>query len=170
MPDLNNTPLSKVMEFGSRFEETGRYLFQFPKLEPYTNIDLFVIDPHKGQIEMYDDDKDVTYPFNVRAFRKKRNNSYVIKLIKEAVQDRKCKDLAKQRVPGGKLRPVTDTPYTLAQLGDILGVYEECIEKQATITLANHELMLKNSKDKWIDIGANEAYSEKPGTELIKSS
>ena len=98
MPDLNNTPLSKVMEFGSRFDETGRYLFQFPKLEPYTNLDLFVIDPHTGQIELYDDDKDVTYPFSVRASRK---NSYVIELIKEAVQDRKRKDLAKQRVPEG---------------------------------------------------------------------
>ena len=161
MPDLNNTPLSKVMEFGSRFDETGRYLFQFPKLEPYTNLNLFVIDPHTGQIEIYDDDKDVTYPFSVRASRKKRQNSYVIELIKEAVQDRKRRDLAKQRVPGGYLHPVTDTPYTLAQLGDILGVYEECMEKQATIALANHELMLKNSKDKWVEIGANEAFSEK---------
>ena len=55
--------------------ETGRYLFQFPKLEPYTDFDLFLIDSHTGQIEMYDDDNDVTYPFNVRASRKKRNMS-----------------------------------------------------------------------------------------------
>ena len=49
MLDLNNTSLSKVMEFSSRFNVTGRYLFQFPKLEPYTNVDLFVIDPHTVQ-------------------------------------------------------------------------------------------------------------------------
>ena len=65
---------------------------------------------------MYDDDKDVTYPFNVKASRKKRNNSHVMELIKEAVRDRKRKDLAKQKVPGGKLRPVTDTPYTRPNL------------------------------------------------------
>ena len=29
------------------------------------------------------------------------------------------------------------------------------------IALTNHELMLKNSKDKWVEIGANEAFSEK---------
>ena len=82
MPDLNNTPLSTVTEFGSHME-TGRYLFQFPKLGPYTKFNLFVIDPHTGQIEMYDDDKDVTYPFAVKASRKKRNNSQVIELIKK---------------------------------------------------------------------------------------
>ena len=160
MPDLNNTPLSTVMEFGSRME-SGRYLFQFPKLEPYTESDLFIIDPYTGQIEMYDDDKDITYPFSVKASRKKRNNSQVIKLIKEAVRDRQRKELAKQRVPGGKLRPPTDTPYTIEQLGDILGIYEECMEKLATITLAIRELMQKNARDKWVVIGANEALSEK---------
>ena len=50
MPDLCNTSLSTVMEFGSRLE-TGRYLFQFPKLATYTDFDLFIIDPHTGQIE-----------------------------------------------------------------------------------------------------------------------
>ena len=59
MPDLNNTSLSIVMEFGSCME-SGRYLFQFPKLESYTDFDLFIIDPHTGQIEMYDEDKDIT--------------------------------------------------------------------------------------------------------------
>ena len=88
MPDLNNTSLSTVMEFRSHME-SGRYLFQFPKLEPYTEFDLFIIDPHTGQIEMYDDDKDITYPFSVKASRKKRNNSQVIELIKEAVRDKR---------------------------------------------------------------------------------
>ena len=54
MPDLSNTPLSTVMEYGSRME-SGRYLFQFPKIGSYTEFDLFIIDPHTGQIEMYDD-------------------------------------------------------------------------------------------------------------------
>ena len=110
---------------------------------------------------MYDDDKDVTYPFSVKASRKKRNNSQVIELIIEAIRDRQRKELAKQRVPGGKLHPPKDTPYTIEQLGDILGIYEECMEKQATITLAIRELMQKNARDKWVDIGANEALSEK---------
>ena len=139
----------------------GDIFFNFPKLEPYTKFDLFIIDPHTGQIEMYDDDNDVSYPFSVKASRKKRNNSQVIELIKEAVRDRQRKELAKQRVPGGKIRPPTDTPYTIEQLGDILGIYEECMEKQATITLAIRELMQKNQKDKWVVIGANEALSEK---------
>ena len=160
MPDLNNTSLSTVMEFGSRME-SGRYLFHFPKLETYTDFNLFIIDPHTGQIEMYDDDKDITYPFSVKASRKKRNNSQVIELIKEAVRDHKRKELAKQRVPGGKMRPPTDTPYTIEQLGEVLGVYEDCMEKQATIALAIHELMQKNTRDKWAIIGANEALSEK---------
>ena len=92
MPDLSNTSLSTVMEFGSRME-SGRYLFQFPKLESYTKsyFDLFIIDPHTGQIEMYDEDKDITYPFSVKDSRKKRNNSQVIELIKEAVRDHKRK-------------------------------------------------------------------------------
>ena len=102
---------------------------------------MFVIDPHTGQIEMYDDEKDVTYPFSVKASRKKRNNSQVIELIKEAVQDHQRKELAKQKVPGGKICPVIDTPYSIKQLGDILGIYEECMEKQATITLAIHKLI-----------------------------
>ena len=34
------------------------------------------------------------------------------------------------------------------------------MEKQATVTLAIHELMLKNLRDKWVDIGAKEALSE----------
>ena len=160
MPDLNNTPLSTVMEFRSHME-SGRYLFQFPKLEQYTDFDLFVVDPHTGQIEMYDDDKDITYPFSVRASRKKRNNSKVIELVKEAIRDRQRKELAKQRIPGGKLHPPTDTPYTIEQLGDILGIYEECMEKQAMITLAIRELMQKNARDKWVVIGANKALSEK---------
>ena len=160
MPDLNNTSLSTVMEFGSRME-SGRYLFHFPKLEPYTDFNLFIIDPHTGQIEMYDDDKDITYPFSIKASRKKRNNSQVIELIKEAVRDHKCKQLAKLKVPGGKMRPPTDTPYTIEQLGEVLGVYEDCMEKQATIALAIHELMQKNTRDKWAIIGANEALSEK---------
>ena len=111
MPDLNNTSLSTVMEFRSRME-SGRYLFHFPKLEPYTDFNLFIIDPHTGQIEMYDDDRDITYPFPVKASRKKRNNSQVIELIKDAVLDHKHKELAKQRVPGGKMCPPTNIPYT----------------------------------------------------------
>ena len=160
MPDLSNTPLSTVMEYRSRME-SGRYLFQFPKLGAYTEFDLFIIDPHTGQIEMYDDDNDKTYPFSVKASRKKRNNSQVIELIKEAVRDHKRRELARQRVPGGKIRPPTDTPYTIEQLGEVLGIYEDCMEKQATITLAIHELMQKKTKDKWAIIGANEALSEK---------
>ena len=39
MPDLNNTSLSTVMEFGSLME-SRRYLFQFPKLETYTDFDF----------------------------------------------------------------------------------------------------------------------------------
>ena len=89
-----------------------------------------------------------------------RNSSQVIELIKEAVRDQKRKELAKQRVPGGKMCPPTDTPYTIEQLGEVLGIYEDCMEKQATITLAIHELMQKNAKDKWAVIGTNEALSE----------
>ena len=160
MPNLNNTPLSTVMEFGSCME-SGRYLFHFPKLEPYTDFDLFIIDQHTGQIEIYDEDKDITYPFSVKASRKKRNNSQVIELIKQAVRDHKRKELAKQRVPGGKMRPPTDIPYTIKQLGEVLGIYEDCMEKQVTIALAINELMQKNTKDKWAIIGANKALSEK---------
>ena len=160
MPHLSNTSLSTVMELRSRMESV-KYLFQFPKLGSYTDFDLFIIDPHTGQIEIYDDDKDVTYPFSVKASREKRNNSQVIELIKEAVRDHKHKELAKQRVPGGKMRPPTDTPYTIEKLGEVLGIYKDCMEKQATISLAIHELMQKNTKDKWAIIGANEALSEK---------
>ena len=102
MPDLCNTSLSTVMEFGSRLE-TGRYLFQFPKLATYTDFDLFIVDPHTGQIDMYDVDNDITYPFSVKASRMKRKNSHVIELIKTAVRDRKRKELAKQTVPGGDM-------------------------------------------------------------------
>ena len=49
----------------------------------------------------------------------------------------------------------------LEQLGEVLGIYKDCMEKQATIALAIHELMQKNTKDKWSTIGANEALSEK---------
>ena len=104
MPNLCNTSLSTVMEFGTRLE-TGRYLFQFPKLATYTDFDLFIIDPHTGQIDMYDDDKDITYPFSVKASRMKRKNSQVIELIKTAVRDQKRKELAKQTVQGGNMRP-----------------------------------------------------------------
>ena len=160
MPDLCNTSLSTVMEFGSRLE-TGRYLFQFPKLKTYTDFDLFIIDPHSGQIQMYDDENDKTYPFSVKASRMKRKNSQVIELIKTAVRDQKQKELAKQKVPGGNMRPPTDSPYTIEQLGEVLGIYEDCMEKQATIALAIHELMQKNTRNKWAIIGANEALSEK---------
>ena len=160
MPDLCNTSLSTVMEFGSRLEN-GRYLFQFPKLATYTDFDLFIVDPHTGQINMYDVDKDITYPFSVRASRMKRKNSHVIELIKTAVRDQKLREVAKQRVPGGDIRPPTDSPYTIEQLGEVLGIYEDCMEKRATIALTIHELMQKNSRDKWATIGANEALSEK---------
>ena len=160
MPNLCNTSLSTVMEFGSRLE-TGRYLFQFPKLKTSTDFDLFIIDPHSGQIQMYDDDNDITYPFSVKASRMKRKNSQVIELIKTAVRDQKRKELAKQKVPGGNMRPPTDSPYTIEQLGEVLGIYEDCREKRATIALAIHELMQKNTRDKWAIIGANEALSEK---------
>ena len=106
-------------------------------------------------------DNDKTYPFSVKASRKMRDKSQVIELIKEAVRDHKHRELARQRVPGGRIRPPADTPYTIEQLGEILDIYEDCMEKQATITLANHELMQKNTKDKWAIIGANEALSEK---------
>ena len=160
MPDLCNTSLSTVMEFGSRLEN-GRYLFQFPKLATYTDFDLFIVDPHTGQINMYDVDKDITYPFSVRASRMKRKNSHVIELIKTAVRDQKLKEVAKQTVPGGDMRPPTESPYTIEQLGEVLGIYEDCMEKRATIALTIHELMQKNSRDKWATIGANEALSEK---------
>ena len=158
--DLCNTSLSTVMEFGSRLE-TGRYLFQFPKLKTYTDFDLFIIDPHSGQIQMYDDENDKTYPFSVKASRMKRKNSQVIELIKTAVRDQKQKELAKQKVPGGNMCPPTDSPYTIEQLGEVLGIYEDCMEKRATIALAIHELMQKNTRNKWAIIGANEALSEK---------
>ena len=57
MPNLNNTPLSAVMKFGSFFDATGRMLFQFRKLEQYTNHDMYVINPHTGQIDIWDGDK-----------------------------------------------------------------------------------------------------------------
>ena len=95
MPDLCNTSLSTVMEFGSRME-TGR----FPKLKTYTDFDLFIIDPHTGQIEMYDDDKDITYPFSVKASRMKRKNSQVIELIKTAVRDQKTQGTSQANSPG----------------------------------------------------------------------
>ena len=59
------------------------------------------------------------------------------------------------------MRPPTDSPYTIEQLGEVLGIYEDCMEKRATIALAIHELMQKNTKDKWAIIGVNEALSEK---------
>ena len=160
MPDLCNTSLSTVMESGSRMEN-GRYLFQFPKLATYTEFDLFIIDPLTGQIYMYDIDNDITYPFSVRASRVKRKNSRVIELIKTAVRDHKIRELAKQTVPGVGMRPPADRPYTIEQLGEVLGIYEDCMEKRATIAMSIHELMMKNSRDKWATIGANEALSEK---------
>ena len=160
MPDLCNTSLSTVMESGSRMEN-GRYLFQFPKLATYTDFDLFIIDPLTGQIYMYDIDNDITYPFSVRASRMKRKNSRVIELIKTAVRDQKIREVAKQTVPGVGMRPPADRPYTIEQLGEVLGIYEDCMEKRATIAMSIHELMLKNSRDKWATIGANEALSEK---------
>ena len=90
---------------------------------------------------MYDDDKDITYLFSVKASRMKRKNSQVIELIKNAVRDQKQKELAKQTVPGGNMRPPTDSPYTIEQLGEVLGIYEDCMEKRATIALTIHELM-----------------------------
>ena len=98
--------------------------------------------------------KNVTYPFSVRASRKRRKNSNVLNLIKGAEQEHIRKDLEDQTVPGENLRPVTDTPYITAQLGDLLGIYEECMAKQAKISLAIHDLMLKTTRDKWVDIGA----------------
>ena len=160
MPDLCNTSLSTVMESGSRMEN-GRYLFQFPKLATYTDFDLFIIDPLTGQIYMYDIDNDITYPFSVRASRVKRKNSRVIEVIKTAVRDQKIRELAKQTVPGVGMRPPADRPYTIEQLGEVLGIYEDCMEKRATIAMSIHELMMKNSRDKWATIGANEALSEK---------
>ena len=160
MPDLCNTSLSTEMESGSRMEN-GRYLFQFPKLATYTDFDLFIVDPLTGQIYMYDIDNDITYPFSVRASRMKRKNSRVIELIKTAVRDQKIREVAKQTVPGVGMRPPADRPYTIEQLGEVLGIYEDCMEKRATIAMSIHELMLKNSRDKWATIGANEALSEK---------
>ena len=83
--------------------ESGRYLYQFPKLETYTNFDLFIIDPHTGQIEMYDDDKDISYPFSVKASRMKRKNSQVIELIKKAVKDQKTQGTSQAKHPWRKV-------------------------------------------------------------------
>ena len=156
MPDLENTPLSDIIKVGNYFDKAGRLMHQFPKIAKYTGYDTYVIHPHTGGIEILDLDRNITLPFEVQAFRKPQDYKTVLKLVKAAAVQLNRRTIEADEIPEFDLPENTTEPFTPSQLGEIFGIYDEIVTKQAEVAFSLVKLERRSDREKYAELGFKE--------------
>ena len=163
MPDLRSTTLTEVMKKGAPYEgdNTGRILTQFPKLKPYTKFDFYLVSPYTGEVDLYDPDNSKCIAFSVKATREPVENSTIIAQIRAFMRKQNEEKWQQMYIPGEDIPTPTNTPHTITTLGEILTIFEEVCKIQGNTNLEIHQIKTGNDKDKWLELGFRNVFSER---------
>ena len=63
--------------------------------------------------------------------------------------------------PGEEIPTPTNTPHMITTLGEILTIFEEVCKIQGNINLEIHQIKTGNNKDKWLELGFRNIFSER---------
>ena len=163
MPDLSSTTLTEVMKKGAPYEgdNTGRILTQFPKLRPYTKFNFYLVSPFTGEIDLYDPDNSKHIAFSVKATRERVANSTIIAQIQAFMRKQNEEKWQQMYIPSEDIPTPTNTPHTITTLGEILTIFEEVCRLQGETNLEIHQIKIGNDKDKWLELGFRNVFSER---------
>ena len=64
-------------------------------------------------------------------------------------------------IPGEDIPTPTNTPHTITTLGEILTIFEEVCRIQGETNLEIHQIKIGNDKDKWLELGFRNVFSER---------
>ena len=169
MPDLCSTTLTEVMRRGTPYEgdNTGRIVTQFPKLKQYTKSNFYLVSPFTGSINLYDPDNSKCTAFPVKATRERVPNSIIITQIRAFMRKHTEEEWKVKYIPGEDLPTPTDAPHTITTLAEILTVFEEVCRIQGETNLQIHNLKIGNDKDKWLQIGFRNVFSDRIRARLL---
>ena len=169
MPDLCSTTLTEVMRRGTPYEgdNTGRIVTQFPKLKQYTKANFYLVNPFTGSIDLYDPDNSKCTAFTVKATRERVPNSTIITQIRAFMRKHTEEEWKVKYIPGDDLPNPTDAPHTITTLAEILTVFEEVCRLQGETNLQIHNLKIGNEKDKWLQIGFRNVFSDRIRARLL---
>ena len=169
MPDLCSTTLTEVMRRGTPYEgdNTGRIVTQFPKLKQYTKANFYLVNPFTGSIDLYDPDNSKCTAFTVKATRERVPNSTIITQIRAFMRKHTEEEWKVKYIPGDDLPNPTEAPHTITTLAEILTVFEEVCRLQGETNLQIHNLKIGNEKDKWLQIGFRNVFSDRIRARLL---
>ena len=169
MPDLCSTTLTEVMRRGTPYEgdNTGRIVTQFPKLKQYTKSNFYLVNLFTGSIDLYDPDNSKCTAFTVKATRERVPNSTIITQIRAFMRKHTEEEWKVKYIPGDDLPNPTDAPHTITTLAEILTVLEEVCRVQGETNLQIHNLKIGNEKDKWLQIGFRNVFSDRIRARLL---
>ena len=163
MPDLRSTTLTEVIRKSAPYkgDNTGRILTQFPKLKPYTKFDFYLVSPYTGEVDLYDPDNSKRIAFSVKATREPVENSTIIAQIRAFMRKQNEEKWQQMYIPGEDIPTPTNTPHTITTLGEILTIFEEVCRIQGNTNLEIHQIKTGNDKDKWLELGFRNVFSER---------
>ena len=157
------------MRRGTPYEgdNTGRIVTQFPKLKQYTKSNFYLVSPFTGSIDLYDPDNSKCTAFPVKATRERVPNSTIITQIRAFMRKHTEEEWKVKYIPGDDLPNPTDAPHTITTLAEILTVFEEVCRIQGETNLQIHNLKIGNEKDKWLQIGFRNVFSDRIRARLL---
>ena len=169
MPDLCSTTLTEVMRKFPPYEgdNTGRILAQFQKLKQYTKSNYYLVSPFTGSINLYDPDNSKCTAFPVKATKERVPNSAIITQLRTFMRMHIEEEWKVKYIPGDDLPNPTDAPHTITTLAEILTVFEEVCRMQGETNLQIHNLKIGNEKDKWLQIGFRNVFSDRIRARLL---
>ena len=170
MPDLRSTRMTEVLQKGTPHDgdNSGRILINFPRLKNYTKSEFYLVNPSTGEIDLYNPATSQCVAFPIKATREPVDNSVIITAIRAFMREHNEKYWRETYIPGADIQAPTDTPYSITVLGEIMTIYEEVCNKQASINLEIFRLKEGNDREKWLELGYRNIVSERIREQLTK--